>query len=145
MSDFTSNFWSVYVTAAVLIGIVACLIPSWANTAEFPGGRDDPEIVSWWNMLGEDLALERMAAHPKAYVVDFSAVPVIDSTAAATIDGFIRKADRHGVQVVISGARQPVLHVLLAHGVRPPRVVFEASFDDAVALAHALAASSFAD
>lgn len=43
-------------------GIVAYLIPSWANTAEFPEGRDDPEIVSWWNMLGEDLALERMAA-----------------------------------------------------------------------------------
>ena len=90
-------------------------------------------------------ALERMAAHPKAYVVDFSAVPVIDSTAAATIDGFIRKADRHGVKVVVSGARKPVLHVLLAHGVRPPRVVFEASFDDAVALAHVLAAPSSAD
>lgn len=43
-------------------GIVSYLIPSWANTAQFPGGREDPEIKSWWAMLGEDLALERLAA-----------------------------------------------------------------------------------
>jgi len=84
-------------------------------------------------------ALERLAEQPKVYVVDFSAVPVIDSTAAATIDGFVRKADRHQAKVVISGAREPVRHVLLAHGVRPPRVVFEASLADAIALAHSLA------
>ncbi|MDR3451979.1 MAG: cytochrome-c oxidase, cbb3-type subunit III [Rhodoferax sp.] len=39
MSDFTSNFWSVYVAAITLIGIVACLLLLWfsgkakANTA----------------------------------------------------------------------------------------------------------------
>ncbi len=84
-------------------------------------------------------ALERLAEHPKVYVVDFSAVPVIDSTAAATIDGFLRKAERHGAKVVISGAREPVRHVLSTHGIRPPRALFEASLPDAVARAHALA------
>ncbi|TAF85588.1 MAG: cytochrome-c oxidase, cbb3-type subunit III, partial [Curvibacter sp.] len=29
MSDFTSNFWSVYVTAVTVIGIVACLVLLW--------------------------------------------------------------------------------------------------------------------
>lgn len=29
MSDFTSNFWSVFVTAATVIGIVACLVLLW--------------------------------------------------------------------------------------------------------------------
>jgi cytochrome c oxidase cbb3-type subunit 3 len=29
MSDFTSNFWSVYVTAVTIIGIVACLFLLW--------------------------------------------------------------------------------------------------------------------
>eukprot|EP01030_Chromulinospumella_sphaerica_P026178 gene26178-26359_t len=29
MSDFTSNFWSVYVTAVTVIGIVACLFLLW--------------------------------------------------------------------------------------------------------------------
>ena len=40
-------------------------------------------------------ALDRIGEHPKAYVIDFSAVPIIDSTAAATIEGFTRKARRH--------------------------------------------------
>jgi SulP family sulfate permease len=85
-------------------------------------------------------ALERLAEHPKTYVVDFSLVPVIDSTAAATIDGFIRKVGRLGAKVVISGARPPVRRVLLAHGIRPPRALFDATLADAVALAHLLAA-----
>ena len=41
-------------------------------------------------------ALDRIGEHPKAYVIDVSAVPVLDSTAAATIEGFARKARRHG-------------------------------------------------
>lgn len=31
MSDFTSNFWSVFVTAVTIIGIVACLILLWVS------------------------------------------------------------------------------------------------------------------
>ncbi len=31
MSDFTANFWSVFVTAATLIGIVACLLLLWVT------------------------------------------------------------------------------------------------------------------
>lgn len=81
--------------------------------------------------------LERIAEHPRAYVVDFSAVPVLDSTAAATIDGFVRKAHRHGALVFISGARPAVRRVLLTHRVRPPRVRFRSNLSDAVALAHA--------
>ena len=38
------------------------IIPSWANRIEFPGGRDDPEIKEWMEFLGEDLAMERLAA-----------------------------------------------------------------------------------
>jgi hypothetical protein len=29
MSDFTSNFWSVYVAGITLVGILACLILLW--------------------------------------------------------------------------------------------------------------------
>ncbi|MBM3545824.1 MAG: SulP family inorganic anion transporter [Alphaproteobacteria bacterium] len=80
--------------------------------------------------------LDRIAEHPKAYVIDFSAVPVLDSTAAATIDGFVRKAHRHGALVVIAGARAAVRRVLLMHGVRPARVRFKARLEEAIALAH---------
>jgi len=31
MSDFTSNFWSVFVTATTIIGIVACLVLLWLS------------------------------------------------------------------------------------------------------------------
>ncbi len=29
MSDFTSNFWSIYVTAITVVGIVACAMLLW--------------------------------------------------------------------------------------------------------------------
>ena len=89
---------------------------------------------------GVAAALDRIGEHPKAYVVDFSAVPVIDSTAAATIEGFARKARRQGATVTIAGARRPILRALLTHGVRPPLVRFKA--DPAEALAAARRAAS---
>ena len=81
--------------------------------------------------------LEGLAEHPKAYVVDFSDVSVLDSTAASTIDGFARKARRHGALVFISGARPVVRRMLLTHNVRPPQVRFRSKLSDAVAMAHA--------
>jgi SulP family sulfate permease len=87
-------------------------------------------------------ALDRIAEHPKAYVIDFSAVPVLDSTAAATIEGFVRKAQRHNAAVYIAGARPPIRRVLLMHGVRPPRVRFKSSVADALASVHGKAESA---
>ena len=77
-------------------------------------------------------ALDRIGEHPKAYVIDFSGVPILDSTAAATIAGFARKARRHGARLYLSGARAPIRRVLLAHGVRPPQVHYKARLADAV-------------
>jgi SulP family sulfate permease len=81
--------------------------------------------------------LDRLAEHPKAYVIDVSAVPVLDSTAAATVEGFVRKAHRHGAIVFIAGARPPIRRVLLFHGVRPPRVRFRTGLAEAVTAARA--------
>ncbi|MBW8729330.1 MAG: SulP family inorganic anion transporter [Inquilinus limosus] len=91
---------------------------------------------------GVAAALDRIGEHPKAYVVDFSAVPVIDSTAAATIEGFARKARRQGAVIYIAGARRPILRALLAHGVRPPLVRFKADPADALAAARRAASST---
>ncbi len=79
--------------------------------------------------------LDRLAEHPKAYVVDVSAVPVLASTAAAAIEGFVRKAHRAGAAVYIAGARPPIRRALLFHGVRPPRVRFRTGLAEAVAAA----------
>lgn len=86
-------------------------------------------------------ALERIGEHPKAYVIDFSAVPMLDSTAAATIEGFARRAHRRGVAVYIAGAQPAIRRVLLTHGVRPPHVQYETTLDDAVVRAHAIGAA----
>ena len=85
-------------------------------------------------------ALDRIGEHPKAFVIDFSAVPVIDSTAAATIEGFARKTRREGAALFIVGARVPIKQVLQAHGVCPPSVRFEAELTDAVQAARRIAA-----
>jgi SulP family sulfate permease len=80
-------------------------------------------------------ALDRIGEHPKACVIDFSAVSVLDSTAAATIEGFARKARRQGTALYIAGARPQIRRVLLTHGVRPPHVRFKTKRTDAVAAA----------
>uniref|UniRef100_UPI003752F24F STAS domain-containing protein n=1 Tax=Dongia sp. TaxID=1977262 RepID=UPI003752F24F len=78
-------------------------------------------------------ALDRIGQHPKVHVIDFSAVPVIDSTAVATIDGFVRKTERNGARVILSGAAPSVRRALASHGVRPPRVEFRANVAEALA------------
>lgn len=80
-------------------------------------------------------ALDRIGEHPKAYVIDFSAVSVLDSTGAATIEGFARKARRQGAALYVAGARSQIRRVLLTHGVRPPHVRFKTKLADAVAAA----------
>lgn len=81
-------------------------------------------------------ALDRIGEHPKAYIIDFSAVSIVDSTAAATIEGFVRKAKRRGASVYIAGARPVIRRMLLTHGVRPPRVRFKATLAAALLMAH---------
>jgi SulP family sulfate permease len=86
--------------------------------------------------------LDRLAEHPKAYVIDVSAVPLLDSTAAATIEGFVRKAHRAGAAVTIAGARPAIRRMLILHGVRPPRVRFRTDLAEAVEAARARSRSA---
>jgi len=82
-------------------------------------------------------ALDRIGEHPKAYVIDFSAVPLIDSTAAATIEGFMRKAHRQHATLYITGASAAIREALSAQGVGSPRAQFTATVAEAVAFVHA--------
>ena len=81
--------------------------------------------------------LDRIADRHKAFVLDFSAVPFIDSTAANTIEGIARKAHRHNGLLLISAASPAVRKILAAHGIRPPSVLFEPSVEAAIEAAHA--------
>lgn len=76
--------------------------------------------------------LDRIADRPKTFILDFSAVPFLDSTAANTIEGVARKAQRNGVTLVLTGVPKHVRHVLWAHGVHPPLVRYKRSIDSAL-------------
>lgn len=69
-------------------------------------------------------ALDRIAERPRNFVLDFSQVPVIDSTAAVTIEGFVRKQHARKVRVFVVGASRHVRQELLTHGVGEPGVQF---------------------
>lgn len=78
-------------------------------------------------------ALDRIADSHKAFIVDFSGVPVLDSTAANTMHATLRKAERRGVKVYLTGTSPSVRRELLLHGVRPPHATYLAKLEDAVA------------
>lgn len=76
--------------------------------------------------------LDRIADGHKAFVIDFSAVPFVDSTAANMIAAIARRASRHGVRVFITGATRSVRRALLAAGAGRPQVRYRRIIDDAV-------------
>jgi SulP family sulfate permease len=79
--------------------------------------------------------LDRIADQHKAFVIDFSAVPFIDSTGANIIEGVAHKAARHGVTVAISGASPAVAQTLAAHGLGKANAIFMPTLEEAVAAA----------
>ena len=56
--------------------------------------------------------LDRIAERPKVTILDFSDVPFIDSSAGATIAGFVRKAERRGASVLFAGAGESTRRIL---------------------------------
>jgi len=80
-------------------------------------------------------ALDQISVRQKALVIDFSAVPFLDSTAANTIEGIARKAASHGVKVYITGTSPALRRDLFMHGVKPPRAIYKRTIKEAVASA----------
>jgi SulP family sulfate permease len=77
--------------------------------------------------------LDSIADSRKAFVVDFAAVPFLDSTAANAMSRVAAKARRQGIKLFITGASPTVRRALLTHGVRPPRVKYRETIARAVA------------
>lgn len=84
--------------------------------------------------------LDRIADRHSSFILDFSAVPVLDSTAANIIEQSARKAERRGIRFFITGASPSVRRMLLTHGVRPPHVHYAATIADARAELNAMPA-----
>jgi SulP family sulfate permease len=77
--------------------------------------------------------LDSIADSRKAFVVDFAAVPFLDSTAANAMSRVAAKARRQGVRLFITGASPTVRRVLLTHGVSPPRAKYRETIARAIA------------
>jgi SulP family sulfate permease len=77
--------------------------------------------------------LDSIADTRKAFVVDFAAVPFLDSTAANAMSRVAAKASRQGIRLFITGASPTVRRVLLTHGVSPPRAKYRETIARAVA------------
>jgi len=76
--------------------------------------------------------LDRIADQRRNFILDCSAVPFLDSTAASVIESTVRKARRAGVRFFITGATQPTRRMLFTHNVRPPNVRYKATVEGAL-------------
>ncbi|GAB4119108.1 MAG: SulP family inorganic anion transporter [Rhodothalassiaceae bacterium] len=77
--------------------------------------------------------LDRIQDGHKALIVDFSAVPFLDSTGAHLIEGLAHKARRRGIALWLTGASRDIRRAFLAHGLRKPLVRYAPAIADAIA------------
>jgi SulP family sulfate permease len=82
--------------------------------------------------------LDRIADRHRALILDFAAVPFIDTTAANAIAAVVRKARRNAVAIYVSGAEPPVKRALVSRGVDAPSAEYLATIDAAWGRAHAV-------
>jgi SulP family sulfate permease len=78
--------------------------------------------------------LDRISDTHKALVIDFAAVPFLDSTGANMIEGLAKKAHKHGVEVWITGASPDIRRALMTHGLRRPLCRYATDVDTALAM-----------
>jgi sulfate permease, SulP family len=77
--------------------------------------------------------LEQIGDAHRNLIIDFTAVPFVDSTGAKTIEGLARKAAQRGVGVTLTGMSEGVRRELAAQGARRPLVNKAPSIDQALA------------
>lgn len=112
-----------------------------APRADRDAGAADPDIVIY-RITGAlffgaaasiGSVLDRIQDSHRALIVDFSAVPFLDSTGANMIEGLAHKTARRGVALWLTGASPEIRRVLLAHGLSGPHTHHAASVAEAVA------------
>ena len=86
--------------------------------------------------------LERIGDAHRSLIIDFAAVPFVDSTGAKTIEGLAHKAAQRGVGVYLTGVSAGVRKELAAQGVRSPLVKKAVTIDQALAEIHGASRTS---
>ena len=75
--------------------------------------------------------LDNIGTAPRAFILDLSAVPLADATAAQTLGAFVAKARKGGTSVIISGASPAVRHTLWANGLTAEIVTYAPDVEEA--------------
>lgn len=86
--------------------------------------------------------LDRIGEHPKIFVLDFSDVPLVDSSAARELEKFAHKLQKSQTVICFAGARSSVRRTLLTAGLKPPLVLYASDAEDAIAHARSIQAGS---
>ena len=73
------------------------------------------------------MALERIGRFPRTIILELSAVPLADASAAASLRSFADRAQGNGARVYAAGTVPHVRHVLVREGLKPPLVRYAAS------------------
>ena len=71
--------------------------------------------------------LDQMGTSARAFILDLTSVPLVDTTGARSLLRFIEKAEMRGLRVHVAGASKPVLRSLLANGLTRRRVAFSST------------------
>ncbi len=80
--------------------------------------------------------LEQIADKHRAFIVDLSGVPFLDSTGANALKALANRAAKRDVYLVLAGANAGVIHEMEAHGVAEPLVHLASSMKQASDMAH---------
>jgi sulfate permease, SulP family len=100
-------------------------------------GPDDPDIMVYridgafffGAAASVGRILERVVAGRRALIVDLSGAPLIDSSAAHTIEGMVHKARRKRMAVMLTGTTHDQRVLLFAQGLKPPLVSYESTLE----------------
>jgi len=86
--------------------------------------------------------LDRIGVLPRVLVLDFSEVPIVDSTAAKMLFRFAERLSKAGATVFLTGATPAVRRTLLGAGLRKPLVRYAKSAEQALTFAGAVSADA---
>lgn len=100
-----------------------------------------PDVVIYWitgalffgATASISSVLDRIQDSHRALIVDFSSVPLLDSTGANMIEGLAHSARKRGVALWLTGTSRDILRVFATHGLHPPLVHYAATVDEALA------------
>ena len=77
--------------------------------------------------------LDRIQDNHKALIIDFSAVPFLDSSGANMIKGLARTAHKRNVALWLTGANHDIQREFVTHGLKRSLANYATTVDDAVA------------